>query len=85
MSIYLCSGHLFTETQCKVSGIKQMFIFISYSAHFSGVRVENREANCCGGRFLHFDFYTQLLFLHTTAIDETALCVLVFFSDLTQK
>ena len=24
---------------------------------------------------LHFDFYTQLLFLHTNAIDETALWI----------
>ena len=34
-----------------------MIIFISYSAHFAGVRAESREANCCGGRLLHFDFY----------------------------
>ena len=52
-----------------------MFIFISYSTHFTGVRAESREANCCGCRLLHFDFYTQLLFLHTTANDETALWI----------
>ena len=52
-----------------------MIIFISYSVHFTGVRVESREANCRGGRLLHFDFYIQLLFLHANAIDETALWI----------
>ena len=56
-----------------------MFIFISYSAHFTGVRAESREANCCGDR-LTLDFYIQLLFLHTNAIDETAL----FISELSK-
>ena len=55
-----------------------MIIFISYSAHFTGVRAESREANCCGGRLLHFDFYIQLLFLHANAIDETALWISEF-------
>ena len=31
--------------------------------------------NCCSCRLLHFDFYIQLLFLHTNAIDETALWI----------
>ena len=67
----------FTETQCKLSVMKHrmMFIFISYSAHFTGIRADSRAVNCCGGRLLHFDFYIQLLFLHTNAIDETALWI----------
>ena len=40
---------------------------------FKFLTYASREANCCGGRHLHFDFYIQLLFLHTNAIDETAL------------
>ena len=31
--------------------------------------------NCCSCRLLHFDFYIQLLFLHTNAIDKTALWI----------
>ena len=67
-------------TYCKTTQSKyqktQMFIFISYSAHFTGVRAKSsREANCCGGRLLHFNFYIQLLFLHTSAINETALWI----------
>ena len=55
----------------------QMFIFISYSAHFTGWHPgwEQRRANCCGCRLLHFDFYIQLLFLHTNVINETALWI----------
>ena len=77
MHIYQCSGHLFAVTHRKVNVIKQMFIFISYSAHFIGWHPgwEQRRANRCGGRLLHFDFYIQLLFLHTNAIDETALWI----------
>ena len=73
MRIYQCSGHLSTATQRKVSVIKQMFILILYSAHFSGDWAECREANCCSIRLLHFDFYIELLSLHTNPIDETAL------------
>ena len=47
----------------------QMIIFISYSAHFTGVWAESREVSCYGGELLHFNFYIQLLFLHTNAID----------------
>ena len=62
-----------------------MIILISYSAHFTGIRAESREANCCGGRLLHFsDFYIQLLLLHTNAIDETALLELRTLGVCTQ-
>ena len=68
--------NLTTQSKCH----KMMFIFISYSAHFTGVRAESRAASCCGDRLLHYDFYIQLLFLHTTAIDETA----VWISELSK-
>ena len=42
MCIYQYLGHLFTVTQRKLSAVKQIFIFISYSAHFtaSGLKAE---------------------------------------------
>ena len=52
-----------------------MFIFIHTQLILlaSGLRAEQRTG--CDGRLLHFDFYVQLLFLHTTAIEETALWI----------
>ena len=73
MRIYQCSGHLFTETQRKESVIKHRCLFSFHTQLIllaSGLRA---EANCCGGRLLHLNFYIQLLLLHTNAINETAL------------
>ena len=52
-----------------------MFIFIPYSAHFTGVRAQRAEGRTAAVIDLHFDFYIQLLSLHTNAIDGTALWI----------
>ena len=76
MRIYLCSGYLSTETQRKLSVMKHRSLFLFHTQLIllaSGLRVERRTG--CGGGLLHYDFYIQLLFLHTNAIDETALWI----------
>ena len=49
-----------TQSKCHKTW---MFIFISYSAHSSGVRAESGEANSCCGRLLHYDFYVKVAVL----------------------
>ena len=82
MRIYQCSGHLFTVTQLKVSVMKHrcLFSFHTQLILLAGVRAERVESR--DGRtaavatdFKNFDFYIQLLFLHTNAIDKTALWI----------
>ena len=75
MRVYQCSGHLFTVTQRKVSVIKHrcLFSFHTQLILLAGVRAESRDGRTAA--FLQFDFFIQLLFLHTNAIDETALWI----------
>ena len=79
MRIYQFLGHLFTVTQRKVSVIKHrcLFSFHTQLILLAGVRVETAETGelLRLQTFLHFDFYIQLLFLHTNAVDETALWI----------
>ena len=77
MRIYQCLGHLFTVTQRKVSVIKHrcLFSFHTQLILLAGVQAESRDGRTAGCRLLHFDFYIQLLFLHTNAIDETVLWI----------
>ena len=62
-------AYIYCNTMQSKCHKTQMIIFISYSAHFTGVWAESREASCYGGELLHFNFYIQLLFLHTNVID----------------
>ena len=73
------SGHLFIVTRRKASVIKHRCI-ISFHTQLilqAGVRAEGRDGRTAAVA----DFYTlvftyrQLLFLHTNAIDETALWI----------
>ena len=75
MCIHQCSGHIFTVTQCKESVMKHRGLFLFHTQLIllaSGLRAERRTAAVVD---LHYDFYIQLLFLHTNVIDETALWI----------
>ena len=75
MRIYECSGHLFTVTQRKVSVIKHrcVFSFHTQLVLLAGIPAESRDGRTAA--VADFEFYIQLLFLHTNAIDETALWI----------
>ena len=70
----------FSETQRKLIKflINTEIYFYFILSYFTGVLAGEQKSNCLsagGGRPLHFGFCIHLLFLHTTAIDETALWI----------